>query len=95
MNVDSTLIEVSWSPPSADAHNGDIVYYIITHIEIQTGTNRTAQSFDTDVIIGNLHPFYDYLVTIAAFTIAVGPSSDPLTIRTLEDGKFVVIPQKY
>ena len=74
-------------PPPADAHNGEIIYYIITFIEIQTSTNTTVTSFETEISLGNLHPYYGYIITIAAFTVEVGPSSLPITVQTLEDGK--------
>ena len=88
VTVESRLIELSWSPPPAHTHNGEIVHYRIIYTEIQTGTNNTVVSFDTDVVLGNLHPFYDYLVTIAAYTIDFGPSSSPIIIQTLEDSEF-------
>ena len=86
-NIESTLIELSWMPPPADAHDGEMIYYIITYIEIQTGTNTTVTSFETEISLGNLHPYYDYIITIAAFTVEVGPSSLPITVQTIEDGK--------
>jgi hypothetical protein len=85
VNVESRLIDLSWSPPPAHTHNGEIVHYLIIYTEIQTGTNNTVVSFDTEIVLGNLHPFYDYLVTIAAYTIDFGPSSSPIIIQTLED----------
>ena len=88
VTVESRLIELSWSPPPAHTHNGEIVHYLIIYTEIQTGTNNTVVSFDTDVVLGNLHPFYDYLLTIAAYTIDFGPSSSPIIIQTLEDSEF-------
>ena len=90
-NIESRLIELSWSPPPAHTHNGEIAHYIVTYIEIQTGTNSTVVSFETTVTLGNLHPFYDYTVTIAAFTVELGPPSTSITIQTLEDGKLTVL----
>ena len=89
-NVESRLIELVWSPPPADAHNGEIVHYIITHTELQTGRNTTSISFNTAVTLGNLHPFYDYIVIVAAFTIEIGPESNPVIVQTLEDGELKV-----
>ena len=82
------MIELTWSPPPADTHNGEIVHYVITYIEIQTGTNSTVVSFDTDIVLGNLHPFYKYIVYVSAYTIDLGPTSSPIIIQTLEDGEF-------
>ena len=33
----------------------------------------------TEIIIGYLHPFYSYRVTVATVTISHGPFSNPLT----------------
>ena len=86
--MQSQLIELAWSPPPADTHNGVIVHYIIFYEELQTGQNTTVTSSNTVVMFGNLHPFYNYTITVAAHTIATGPSSTPLHIQTLEDGKL-------
>ena len=86
-NVQSQLIELAWSPPPTNTHNGEIVHYIIIYKELQTGQNTTVTSFNTAVILGNLHPFYNYSITVAAFTIATGPLSAPLHIQTSEDGE--------
>ena len=90
LNVQSGFIELAWSPPPTDTHNGEIVYYIISYDELQTGQNTTVTSFNTVniVTLGNLHPFYNYTITVAAYTIAIGPSSTPLHIQTLEDGEY-------
>ena len=87
VNVESRVIELAWSPPPAEAHNGEIVNYIITYTEVETGRNNTVTSFNTDISLGNLHPFYNYIVTIAAFTVDIGPPSNPFTVQTLEDGQ--------
>lgn len=87
MRVESRLIELTWSPPPADTHNGDIVLYIITYTEVQTGTTLDTMSSNTAVTLGNLHPFYNYTITVAAFTVDLGPPSTSITIQTLEDGE--------
>ena len=86
-NIESTLIELSWLPPPANTHNGEIVYYVITYIEVETGQNFTFTSIHTNTSLGNLHPYYYYHITIAAYTVEVGPPSPPLTVQTLEDGE--------
>ena len=90
LNVQSRLVELAWSPPPADTHNGVIVHYIIFYKELQTGQNTTVTSFNTVITLGNLHPFYNYTITVAAYTIATGPFSTQLHIQTLEDGKLKI-----
>ena len=87
LNVQSRLIELAWSPPPTHALNGEIVHYIVTYKDLETGLNTTVTSFTTVVMLGNLHPFYNYSITVAAYTVATGPSSTPLHIQTLEDGE--------
>lgn len=87
VNIESRLIQLAWSPPPADTHNGDIVHYIVTYTEIETGRSITTMSFDTVTTLGNLHPFYNYTITVAAFTVDIGPSSVSVTVQTLEDGE--------
>ena len=87
INVESRLIELMWSPPPADTHNGEIVHYIIDYTEVQTGRTSVTMSFNTTVTLGNLHPFYEYNITVTAFTVDFGPPSTSITIQTLEDGE--------
>ena len=87
ITVESRLIELMWSPPPADAHNGEIVHYIIDYTEVQTGRTSVTMSSNTAVTLGNLHPFYEYSITVTAFTVDFGPPSTPITVQTLEDGE--------
>lgn len=45
-----------------------------------------------ELVIGSLHPYYEYECTIAAETRAGrGPYGQPFITRTLQDGSLVVI----
>lgn len=56
------------------------------------------KSSDTDnshkplsIILTNLKPYTEYLITVQPFnSIGLGPASNPISIRTLEDGKFEI-----
>ena len=91
VSVGSRLIMLSWSPPPAETHNGEIVHYVVTTTEIQTGQITVTMSFNTQTTLGNLHPFYNYTIIVAAFTINIGPPSTSITIQTLEDGEYIII----
>lgn len=68
-----------------------IRYYIITVLEINTGTNLTYQAHThTSFLIGDLHPSYDYLLNVFAVTVEVGPPSIGHAVTTLEDSKLEV-----
>ena len=44
---------------------------------------------ETGYSVGSLHPFYTYNISVSAVTVAAGPYTEPYTIRTLEDSKFL------
>ena len=47
------------------------------------------ESTNTEITLQNLHPFYQYLCSVAAETVALGPSSPVLTIEMPEDGNLL------
>ncbi|XP_019848636.1 PREDICTED: phosphatidylinositol phosphatase PTPRQ-like [Amphimedon queenslandica] len=84
--LNSTAIQVSWDPPHLHLQNGIIKSYTIILLELRTNTSQllSQNSLYTTVIIGGLHPYYDYRISVAAYTVGVGPTSIT-TIRTLQD----------
>ena len=103
----SSRITLLWKPPSVEEHNGLLVQYHVIVMETQilyldNGTvisqkgmnfNRTYNvSEGRTQLIDMLHPSYNYTVRIAAATVVgIGPFSDPITVRTLEDGEYMSI----
>ena len=92
--ISSTKIYLSWSPPLIHQQNGLIQSYTITIYEIDT--NTTIQQHQNviynTITLTNLHPNYQYVLSVAAYTVGLGPSSSVAT-QTLEDGvlNFVLI----
>ena len=92
--ISSTKIYLSWSPPLINQQNGLIQSYTITIYEIDT--NTTIQQHQNviynTITLTNLHPNYQYVLSVAAYTVGLGPSSSVAT-QTLEDGvlNFVLI----
>ena len=88
MPINSTAIELSWSPPSRDHQNGVIESYTVLVVEQQTNsTVATLQNIQhTNIIITSLHPHYDYTLSVAAHTVALGPYGS-VAVRTNQDGK--------
>ena len=88
----SSQLLLSWSPPPPEHQNGQIQYYEISVIELQTGAAFSLRMEDTDnadtieSAVPGLHPFYDYSSTVAAVTVEVGPESNAVTLKTFEDG---------
>jgi len=100
----SRSIAVSWRAPTIIPLYGDLILYYITVEEIQihhleNGTiisqegisrNRTTSAREDTEMIDMLHPNYNYTVRIAAqTTVGVSPFSEPITVKTLEDGKLL------
>ena len=52
-----------------------------------TGQARVINTTVTSVTVAALTPFTSYNFTVAAETIALGPSTPPLQIVTPQDGK--------
>jgi len=87
--VNSTFILLTWEPPVRDGRNGIIVSYYISILEVPT--NRTfiyERPIYTDLLIGALHPFYEYQCSVAAETaVGRGPFEATFITRTDQDGK--------
>ncbi len=80
----STAITVSWEAPSMP--NGNIRSYRVT-VYLLDGEFRTdVQVTSTSAVLHGLQPFTNYSVNVSAITVAEGPSSDPETVLTLQDG---------
>ena len=89
VSVNSTFILLTWEPPVRDGHNGIITSYYIHILEVPTSRTFTFERpSHTDLLIGSLHPYYDYQCSVAANTsVGRGPFTAPFIIRTDQDGK--------
>ena len=88
--VDSWSIYLTWHPPEPSDRNGIITGYFIQVVEVDTNSyfsfNRTN---NTEFLLQQLHPYYSYNCSIAAFTaIGRGPLSSSLLVQTDEDGEY-------
>ena len=84
--LDSRSIQLSWDPLPSALQNGIIRWYRVTILD-NAGEERIINTTETSVTIAALTPFTSYNFTVAAETIAVGPSTLPLEIITPQDGK--------
>ena len=91
MAVNSTSIVISWSPPLPHLQNGIIQYYIIVIHENNTNTTISSivhNATNTNVITAvNLHPYYKYTVSVAAYTVDLGPYQSTTSV-TKEAGEL-------
>ncbi len=92
--VDSKSLRIVWRPPPRDKHHGTITYYKVIYSEDNSKkpskklneVNVTAK--EHSVILKNLNKWTDYRISVLAGTkVGDGPASEPIILRTDEDGK--------
>uniref|UniRef100_A0A8C5Q2H1 Protein tyrosine phosphatase receptor type Q n=1 Tax=Leptobrachium leishanense TaxID=445787 RepID=A0A8C5Q2H1_9ANUR len=83
-NLNSTSIELFYSPPSSP--NGMITFYVIKCVDMY-GSCKHFNSSRGSVIIAGLRKYSEYHITVRASTsVGIGmESSSPLFVRTDED----------
>jgi len=95
-SLNSTAIEVSWTPPPVDKLNGKIVGYRVAYgvatnnMDVKNATTVTINEATTiRFIVGSLEMFTPYKFWVSAHTrIGEGPHSDVIVVKTDEDGMF-------
>ena len=88
----SEMVILQWQPPELEQQNGVIIHYHmdILLLNLNSSSNMTFSNATGEV--NDLSPYTSYQIRIAAATvIGVGPLSDPLNIRTEEDGKTIIL----
>ena len=90
--MSSTKIQLSWKPPLSHYQNGVIQSYTITVFEVNTNTTHEVHQniLNTSIILTGLHPYYEYKLSVAAYTVGLGPFSF-VYVTTLQDGKYSYI----
>ena len=90
--LSATTVLLSWQPPPPSSRNGLIINYVIRYSRVGQPTSSIANTSSTQEIITGLHPYANYLFSIAATTSAgVGPFSDSVIVETFESGKHVCV----
>ena len=79
---------LAWTPPLMQQQNGIIRRYIINLTSVADGTELITYSQTTTTVVHNLHPFTNYTCSVSAETVAAGPFSPPVLVRTPEEGKI-------
>ena len=82
----STSVNVTWSPPSMP--NGIITRYQVTYTrnDVMNAANTSGPA--TMIQLSGLEKFTNYTIAVRGFTDALGEESDPVSVRTNEDGKL-------
>ena len=63
--------------------------YLICVTETETGNTFNYSTPLTSYMLYSLHPHYNYVIEVAAETVAPGLSSAPVVVQTLTDGTVV------
>ena len=81
-------MELSWQPPPLNQQNGLIQSYTIIVLEVDTNTTKQIhQDFiQNSIVLTGLHPYYTYTVSVAAYTVGLGPAT-AITVTTEQDGR--------
>ena len=83
-------IQISWSQPLSEEQNGVIRRYTVNITTAETGQQIQLTTADTLITAENLHPHYNYRISVAAITVATGPFSAVLSQQTPQDGMHVL-----
>lgn len=79
---------ISWDELPTEDENGLVRHYVINITEVNTGIDWYLTSSSPEVTLSDLHPYNNYSIVVAAYTIGTGPFSDPLLITTAQDGNY-------
>ena len=84
--INATTIYLSWNGVVSVV--GIIRDYIIRVSEINTELIMDYRTSLTSISI-SVHPDYVYSCSVSAFTVAAGPFSNVVTVKTPQDGKLI------
>ena len=86
--VDSSTAVLQWIPPTSQNHNGVIRGYTVNVTALNVGSFRQVGVTGTTAVIVSLVPSFTYTLSVAAYTVAIGPYSAPVNITMPQDGKI-------
>ena len=81
-SLNSTSIFLSWNPPAIEHQNGIIHRYYINTTNIMSHNRETFITTVTHFLLQKLEPNSSYSFTVAAYTVALGPASEPIVVDT-------------
>ena len=62
--------------------------YYVNITDMEAGVLQQFSSRSQELEATNLHPYHTYELSVAAYTVTLGPYSEKLYLTTLEDGKL-------
>ena len=85
--VDPTSVTISWNNIPLAFRNGVVRRYTVRIEALETGTQSDFSRSRSPVTLIALHPAYNYRITVAGFTVALGPFSSPVSLQMPEARK--------
>ena len=82
----SRSLTFAWDPPPWDFQNGIIRKYLVNITETASGQLVKYEVTSPELAIDNLHPYYEYIISLSAYTVSSGPSTQ-MAFFTDEEGK--------
>ncbi len=85
-------MSLTWDPPSFEQQNGLIRYYVLYLTDL-TGNDGTVQqkSSTASLVLSNLRPAFCYSVSVAAYTVGVGPATSDTQFCLVTSGMYTII----
>ena len=83
----SRSLTITWNPPPFEDTNGAIQYYTVRVREVETNTSFPLRNtFTRQITYTQLHPYYTYQCSVAAYTVGYGPYTRPITVQLAQEG---------
>ena len=86
-SISPSSFGLEWQSPSNEQLNGELIGYLVTVIELNTGAIYTNLTSTPYIVLDYLHPYYSYNCSVAAVTVSTGPFSDGIIVQTAQAGK--------
>lgn len=77
----------AWDPPPSEFQNGIIRKYLVNVTDVASEQLQMFEVVSTSLAVNDLHPYYQYQISVSAFTVAEGPSTGEIGFFTDEAGK--------
>ena len=90
VNISANELSVSWERPNEIDINGILRHYILKYSIINQTENRASVNVSGDrlnAVLSSLNNFTGYNVSVAAFTVGIGPFSTEVE-TTSENGVY-------
>ena len=96
---DSSSVRVMWSPPPVDKQNGHISHYKLYYVEATRPDKEAIEMMlksplqdGTEFKLEELKKWTQYRIWLLAGTVVGdGPPSESITVRTQEDGTYLLL----